>query len=60
MAFEERTDTLTCAACDTMHSARWHRLPVREWQRIACQVCGGIMVEGNSIRDYVQVRALAG
>jgi len=60
MAFEERTDTLTCEACGTVHSAYWHRLPVREWQMVRCHVCGEIMIEGKSIKDYVAVRPLAG
>ena len=59
MAFEEGTEILACQGCGTEHSARWSRMPVREWQRVDCSKCGEALVQGRSTRDYFQVSNLA-
>jgi hypothetical protein len=55
MAFEEGTALFTCQACEAKHSAKWSRLPVREWQFVPCQACGGTLVQGKANRDYREV-----
>lgn len=60
MAFEERTEMLTCPTCHAMYLAKWSRMPVREWQKIPCRTCGGTLVQGNSVRDYFEVTPMAG
>lgn len=56
MAFEEGTQELTCAACGAVHKARWSRMPVRERARVPCEKCRGTLYEGNTVRDYFEVR----
>lgn len=55
MAFEDRTDELTCQACGAKHVAKWSRMPMKEPHRIGCRRCRAILVEGASVRDYHDV-----
>ena len=55
MGFETGTDRLTCPDCGAKHKAKWERMPLREWQRHRCQKCDSVLVQGNSVKDYVSV-----
>lgn len=55
MAFQSGTDRLACPDCGAPHDARWERIPVRDWQLLRCQNCHGVLVQGNSVKDYVSV-----
>lgn len=55
MAFEEGKKVLACPSCNAQHLAKWSRMPVREYQCIRCQMCGGVLVEGKSVIDYYEV-----
>lgn len=60
MAFEEGSEMLTCPACGAMYMARWSRMPVRDYQKIDCKPCGGVLVQGKSVRDYFAVTPISG
>jgi hypothetical protein len=60
MAFEEGTLPFTCATCNAKHEVSWSRMPVREWQTIRCKVCDGILFQGSTVRDFIDVNLIAG
>lgn len=59
MAFEQGTERLTCPACAVQHNAKWSRMPVRDRTVIKCQACGDTLYEGNTVRDYDEVKLIA-
>ena len=59
MAFEVRTVSLVCPGCSAKHIAKWSRIPVREYQTVVCQACGGILYAGKSVLDYFEVKLIA-
>ena len=54
MAYEERTETLSCSECGALHRAVWFRMPVKEWQSVQCRRCQHVMVSGNSTHAYAE------
>lgn len=60
MAFDGKTEFLTCPGCNAVHKARWYRMPVKEHQTIRCKACGNIIFQGNSIKDFADVKLIAG
>ena len=55
MAFEERTDDMTCRNCGALHKATWSRMPVREFMTVKCCACHQVMYSGNTTKDYYRV-----